>query len=124
MTVQEDITLWQRLAGEAKAGQLFLDDSVAKRCQTAIDSQLAVYQACLEGVDQMSKVTGLGEFECGKELAKLLGLKAIDPAGDGDLSSALKDHIRVLELMADTIQSSIDRLQEQDSTNSQAYNQI
>ncbi|WP_157107928.1 hypothetical protein [Nocardia amikacinitolerans] len=124
MSVQEDITLWQRLATEAKAGSLYLDDSVAKRCQSAISSQIDVYRACLAGLEQLSNVTGLGDFECGKELAKLLGLKAIDPAGDGDLSSALKDHIRVLELMADTIQSSIDRLQEQDSTNSQAYNQI
>ncbi|MGV9924946.1 hypothetical protein [Nocardia rhamnosiphila] len=57
-------------------------------------------------------------------MAKLLGLKAVDSAGDGDLSTALREHIRVLELMGATIQVSLDRVQEQDSSNSQDYNQV
>ncbi|WP_433601512.1 hypothetical protein ACQPXH_07150 [Nocardia sp. CA-135953] len=124
MGMQEDITLWQYLSEEAKAGSLSLDDSVARRCRTAIDNQINVYTECLENVQQMARVTGLGEFACGKELAKLLGLKANDPEGDGDLNTALRDHIRVLGLMGDTIQSSLDRLQEQDTSNAQDFGRI
>ncbi|MBF6097215.1 hypothetical protein IU438_06635 [Nocardia cyriacigeorgica] len=124
MSVQDDITLWRSLADQAKAGQLFLDDAVAKSCRSAIDDQIGVYQECIEGIESMARVTGLGEFECGKELARLLGLKAIDPTGDGDLSTALRDHIEVLKLMGDTIQVTLDRLQEQDSANSQGYNGV
>lgn len=124
MGMQENITLWQYLADEAKAGRLYLDDSVAKRCRTAIDNQIEVYRDSMRDINQMTRVTGLGGFECGKELAELLGLKAIDPEGDGDLDTALRDHIRVLELMGDTIQASLDRLQEQDTSNAQDYSRI
>ncbi|MEV6134718.1 hypothetical protein AB0L63_01320 [Nocardia sp. NPDC051990] len=124
MGMQEDITLWQYLADEAKAGRLHLDDSVAKRCRTAIDNQIEVYRDSMRDIDQMARVTGLGEFQCGKELAKLLGLKASDSEGDGDLDTALRDHIRVLELMGDTIQASLDRIQEQDTTNAQDFGRI
>ncbi|MGY4099558.1 hypothetical protein ACW2Q0_08350 [Nocardia sp. R16R-3T] len=124
MSMQENITLWQYLADEAKAGRLYLDDSVAKRCRTAIDNQIAVYDEARREVERMARVTGLGEFECGKELGRLLGLKAIDPTGDGDLDTSLKDHIRVLGLMGDTIQASLDRLQEQDTSNAQDFGRI
>lgn len=124
MGIQEDITLWQRLSDEAKTGRLYLDDSVAKSCRTAIDDQIEVYEDARQGISQMANVSGLGDFECGKELARLLGLKAVDATGDGDLDSALADHIRVLKLMGDTIQVTLDRLQEQDSTNSQGYNGV
>ncbi|WP_416563923.1 hypothetical protein [Nocardia testacea] len=124
MSLQENISQWEHLAGEAKAGQLYLDGTVARNCRAAIDAQLVVYQDCLYGVEQMARVTGLGEFACGQELARLLGLKADDPGGDGDLATSLRDHIQVLKLMADTIQVSLDRVQEQDSSNSQDYNQV
>ncbi|MCX0270644.1 hypothetical protein NLM24_07985 [Nocardia zapadnayensis] len=124
MSLENNISQWEFLAREAEAGQLVLDGAVAASCRTAIDSQIGVYRDCLYGVERMSRVTGLGEFACGQELAKLLGLKAVDAAGDGDLSTALRDHIRVLELMGSTIQYSLDRLQEQDSSNSQDYNQV
>lgn len=124
MSLQENITQWEYLAGEAEAGRLFLDESVATSCRAVIDSQIGVYEECLQDIRRMANVTGLGEFECGQELARLLGLKAVDPAGDGDLATALRDHIRVLILMGDTIQHSLDRVQEQDSSNAQSYNQV
>ncbi|MBH0778269.1 hypothetical protein [Nocardia bovistercoris] len=124
MSIQDDVTLWQHLSNEAKAGRLSLDDSVANQCRAAIERQLDVYQTCLAATNQAVNVTGLGDFECGKELARLLELKAIDPAGDGDLSTALKDHIRVLELMEETIQVSVNRLQQQDSDNAQDLGQV
>ncbi|TLG14922.1 hypothetical protein FEK35_07180 [Nocardia cyriacigeorgica] len=124
MSLQEEISRWDHLASEARAGRLYLDDAVAKSCRQAIDDQITVYTDCLFGIEQMAHVTGLGDFECGKELARLLGLKAVDQGGDGDLKTALQDHIRVLELMGDTIQVTLDRLQEQDSTNSQGYNGV
>ncbi|MEV2220426.1 hypothetical protein AB0E01_11155 [Nocardia vinacea] len=124
MSMQQDITLWQYLSDEAKAGRLHLDDSIAKRCRAAIDNQITVYDEARRELSRMANVTGLGEFECGKELSKLLRLKAIDPEGDGDLDTALRDHIRVLGLMGDTIQASLDRLQEQDTSNAQDFGRI
>lgn len=124
MSLEENINLWECLEGEANAGRIFLEESVAIGCRDAIDQQIGVYRECLDGIEQMARVSGLGDFECGQELARLLGLKAIDPDGDGDLNTALRDHIRVLELMGATIQHSLDRMREQDSSNSQSYNQV
>ncbi|CCF66138.1 hypothetical protein [Nocardia cyriacigeorgica] len=124
MSLDAEISRWQYLADQAKSGNLYLDDAVARSCRTAIDDQINVYTECLAGIERMANVTGLGDFECGKELGRLLGLKAFDPAGDGDLATALRDHLKVLALMGDTIQVTLDRLQEQDSTNSQGYNGV
>lgn len=124
MTIHDDVTLWQDLSEQAKNGDLSLDPAVAQGCSAAINAQIDVYRECLDDIQEMANVSGLGEFECGQELARLLGLKAVDPEGDGDLSTALRDHIRVLELMGATIQSSLDRTQEQDSSNAQDYNQV
>ncbi|MEV0105880.1 hypothetical protein AB0H42_05995 [Nocardia sp. NPDC050799] len=124
MSIEDSITQWQFLSDQAKAGQLYLEESVAVGCRTAIEAQIGVYQECLQGIGQMARVSGLGEFACGQELARLLGLKAVDSTGDGDLATSLRDHIQVLKLMADTIQVSLDRVQEQDSSNSQDYDQV
>ncbi|WP_280232385.1 hypothetical protein [Nocardia cyriacigeorgica] len=124
MTMNDEISRWQYLSDEAKAGRLSIDDSVAKACHTAIQDQINVYKAARQGIEEMAVVTELGEFACGQELAKLFGLKAVDAEGNGDLDTALRDHIRVLELMGDTIKATLDRLQEQDSTNSQGYNGV
>lgn len=124
MGLEGNISQWEYLYAEADAGRLHLDESVAHSCRTAIDKQISVYEECLSDIEQMGRVSGLGEFECGKELARLLGLKAVDPGGDGDLKTALEDHIRVLMLIGDTIQASLDRTQEQDSSNAQDYNQV
>lgn len=124
MSTQQDITLWRFLAGEAQAGRLFLDDSVATACRSAIDDQIDVYVEALGGIEAMANVTGLGEFACGVELGRLLGLKAVDPSGDGDMATSLRDHIEVLKLMGDTIQHSLDRVREQDFSNAQSYNQV
>ncbi|WP_063036854.1 hypothetical protein [Nocardia grenadensis] len=124
MTTQQDITLWRFLADEAEAGRLSLEDSVATACRTAIDNQIDVYVEVLDGIEAMANVSGLGEFACGTELARLLGLKAVDPGRDGDLATALRDHIEVLNLMGAAIQSSLDRVQEQDSSNSQSYKRV
>ncbi|MEU7765147.1 hypothetical protein AB0B25_08500 [Nocardia sp. NPDC049190] len=64
-----------------------------------------------------ARVGGFGKFDCADELAKMLGAKAI--GGDGDVDSALKEHIEILTLMRDTIQTSVDRISAQDEVNAQ-----
>ncbi|WP_280250362.1 hypothetical protein [Nocardia abscessus] len=117
MALEEDRSRWQFLAGEAKGGRLYLDPSVAKECRDACDQQIHLYQELRNDLLYMSKVAGLGRFDCSDELANMLGAKAI--GGDGDVDSALKEHIEVLTLMRDTIQISVDRIGAQDDSNAQ-----
>ncbi|MFI2283030.1 hypothetical protein [Nocardia beijingensis] len=117
MTLEEDRSRWQFLADEAKGGRLYLDPSVAKECRDACDRQIHLYQDLRNDLLYMRNVTGFGKFECSDELANMLGAKAI--GGDGDVDSALREHIDVLTLMRDTIQISVDRIGAQDDSNAQ-----
>ncbi|MEV6323836.1 hypothetical protein AB0M45_21970 [Nocardia sp. NPDC051787] len=122
MSMDEEIKLWRHLADQAKAGQLYLDPSVAKGCRDACANQIRLYEALLDDLRYMTNVTGFGRFDCADELAKMLGGKAI--GGEGDVDSALREHIEVLALMRDTIQVSIDRIGAQDETNAQNTNTL
>lgn len=117
MALEEEKSRWQFLAGEAQSGRLYLDPSVAKECRDACDRQIRLYQDARNDLIRMTRVTGLGQFECADELARMLGDKAV--GGEGDVDSALKEHIEVLTLMRDTIQISVDRIGAQDDSNAQ-----
>ncbi|MBF6083815.1 hypothetical protein GV791_10680 [Nocardia cyriacigeorgica] len=117
---EQDVTLWRHLAGEAESGSLYLDESVAKDCLAVIDSRIDLFKELRRDLTQIERVTGLGDFACTKELAKMLGLKAV--GGEGDLDSALSTHLEVLVLMRDTISKSVKDLTDQDTSTSQAFN--
>ncbi|MGK8511962.1 hypothetical protein ACRS5S_29390 [Nocardia asiatica] len=116
--MNEDITLWRYLADDAKAGRLYLDDSVSRDCLKACEDRIRVFTECRSMLRTMQRVTGLGDFPCADELAKMLGFRAI--GGEADFDSALAEHITVLELIRDTIKVSVDRLVEQEQVNAQA----
>ncbi|BDT95228.1 hypothetical protein IFM12275_52040 [Nocardia sputorum] len=117
MAMEEEVSRWRYLADEAKAGRLYLDRSVAKECWDACDRQIQLYNSLRTNLKDVETVTGLGKFDCADELANMLGAKAI--GGDGDVDSALKEHIEVLTLIRDTIQISVDRIGAQDDSNAQ-----
>ncbi|MET9025794.1 hypothetical protein ABZW96_09225 [Nocardia sp. NPDC004168] len=117
MALNEDLSRWQYLAGEAKAGRLYLDRSVAQACRDACNRQIDLYNQLRDDLQWVSKVSGLGKFDCSDDLADMLGAKAI--GGEGDVNSALKEHIEVLTLMRDTIQISVDRIGATDDSNAQ-----
>ncbi|WP_433629738.1 hypothetical protein [Nocardia sp. CA-120079] len=113
-----EITRWRHLADEAQAGRLTLDPSVANDCYAACEKQIQIYEDGRDLLKRMSTVTGLGRFECSDQLAKMLGEKAV--GGDGDVDSALAEHIEVVKLIRDTIKVSVQRITEQDQQNAQS----
>ncbi|WP_433520742.1 hypothetical protein ACQPZ2_25425 [Nocardia pseudovaccinii] len=119
MSMQEEKTRWQYLSGEAEAGRLYLDPSVAKSCRDACNRQIDLYSTLRNDLKIMSRVTGLGRFDCSEALAEMLGAKAI--GGDGDVDTALKEHIEVVTLIRDTIQKSVDKLEAQDESYSKLF---
>ncbi|MDE1669125.1 hypothetical protein [Nocardia gipuzkoensis] len=115
--MSEEVSRWRYIADEANAGRLYLDRAVAASCRDACNRQIDLYVALREDLKMMTRVSGLGRFDCADELANMLGAKAI--GGEGDVDSALKEHIEVLTLMRDTIQISVDRIGAQDDSNAQ-----
>ncbi|MEV6339609.1 hypothetical protein AB0M12_33435 [Nocardia vinacea] len=116
--MDEEITRWRHLADEAQAGRLTLDPSVANDCYAACEKQIHLYEDCRALLRHMNRVTGMGRFECADQLAKMLGEKAI--GGDGDVDSALAEHIEVVKLIRDTIKVSVQRISEQEQQNAQS----
>ncbi|WP_216906739.1 hypothetical protein [Nocardia noduli] len=111
MAVEDEVPLWRYLSGEAEEGRLYLDESVAKSCRDACNEQIGIYEDLLKDLQIMSAVSGFGRFDCSDELAKMFGQKAI--SGDGDVHTALIEHIEVLGLIRDTIQISVERYEAQ-----------
>ncbi len=118
MATSNDVTLWQYLASESKAGRLDLDPSVSNDCMKACENQINVYKECRTLLTNVSTVTGFGDFPASDALAKMFSTKAA--GGQGDFDSALSNGIRVLELIRDTIKSSVDRLVEHDQSQAAA----
>jgi hypothetical protein len=77
MSMSEEISRWRYLADEAKAGRLYLDRAVADGCRDACNRQIDLYVTLREDLKMMTRVTGLGKFDCSDELAKMMGNKAI-----------------------------------------------
>ncbi|MGN2635976.1 hypothetical protein ACTD5D_07235 [Nocardia takedensis] len=120
--MNEDVSRWQYLAGEAAAGRLRLDSSVANDCYAAVNQQITLYSDCRDLLKQMQYVSGMGRFECADKLADMFGQKAV--GGEGDVDSALAEHIEVLQLMADTIKVSVKTIEEQDQVTGQALGDV
>ncbi|WP_433723488.1 hypothetical protein ACQP0C_24570 [Nocardia sp. CA-129566] len=114
MSIQEEKSRWQFLSGEAEAGRLYLDPSVAQSCRDACNRQIDLYTTLRDNLKIMSRVTGLGRFDCSDALAGMLGQKAM--GGDGDVDAALKEHIEVVTLIRDTIQKSVEKLEAHDES--------
>ncbi|MEV6340874.1 hypothetical protein AB0M12_39920 [Nocardia vinacea] len=117
--MSEEKSRWQFLSGEADAGRLYLDPSVALGCRDACNRQIDLYGQLRTDLQYLKLVTGLGRFDCSDELAKMLGAKAV--GGDGDVDTALKEHIEVLTLVRDTIQKSVDKLEAHDEAYSKLF---
>ncbi|MFC9892089.1 hypothetical protein ACFVMC_00205 [Nocardia sp. NPDC127579] len=120
--LNEEMTRWSFLAEEAKAGRLLVDKSVAKDCRDACNKQIALYERLLTSLEFMSRVTGLGRFDCADKLAEMLGAKAI--GGEGDFYSAITAHIAAVTLIRDTIEVSVARYDAQDQAAAAAQDNL
>ncbi|MFC9894943.1 hypothetical protein ACFVMC_14750 [Nocardia sp. NPDC127579] len=115
MAINDEKARWSYLAQEARTGRLYLDSAVAAECRDVCNRQIDLYTKLRENLKQIVNVTGLGNFSCADELAKMLGAKAI--GGDGDVDAALKEHLEVITLIRDTIQVSVEMYEAQDAAN-------
>ncbi|WP_278264070.1 hypothetical protein [Nocardia sp. AG03] len=120
MAADDEKSRWQYLNEEAKAGRLYLDPSVAKACRDASNKQIDLFSQLKNSLQDLSKVTGLGRFNCSDQLAKMLGMKAV--GGERDFDTAFKEHIEVLELIRDTIEISVKKYEDQQLARTAATN--
>ncbi|MFG3619058.1 hypothetical protein [Nocardia sp. NPDC047654] len=114
---------WARLAGEARAGELYLDDEMAaQECLKACVNRINDLRGMLQLVDQAKNVTGFGDFDMAEQLRKKFFSQAT--SGENSVDAVILEHIEAVENMRDVMAISIARIRGQDYTNATAITEI
>ncbi|WP_072806441.1 hypothetical protein [Rhodococcoides yunnanense] len=111
----EPLTYWQSLSLAVDHGDLYLDATVAQACSTACDEYLVKLRAHQSAAKMLGRVTGLGEFDSGKDLRRIFSEKAV--GGENNLVDVLQSHIDVVEKMKIVFQKLIVDTEGQDREN-------
>nr|WP_294638991.1 hypothetical protein [uncultured Rhodococcus sp.] len=90
-------TYWQALAVAADQGQLYLNDEAAQACYSACDGYILKLKEHQETARRLVNTSGWGDFDSGKELARIFSEKAA--GGEDNMVDVLQSHIDVVEEM-------------------------
>ena len=88
-------TYWQALAVAADQGQLYLNDQAAQACYSACDGYILKLKEHQETARRLVNTSGWGDFDSGKELARIFSEKAA--GGEDNMVDVLQSHIDVVE---------------------------
>ena len=91
------VSYWRSLAIAADSGHLFLNSEAAAVCSLACDDYIARLKLHQTRARELVDVTGWGDFDSGKELARIFSEKAV--GGDDNMVDVLQSHIDVVEEM-------------------------
>ena len=91
------VSYWRSLAIAADSGHLFLNSEAAAACSLACDDYIARLKLHQTRARELVDVTGWGDFDSGKELARIFSEKAA--GGEDNMVDVLQSHIDVVEEM-------------------------
>ena len=101
--------VWQRLANEAAAGQLRLEDGVAKEVSTACQELIDGLRILKLDAFGLQTVEGFGEIESGAQLAEKFSRKAV--GGRDALFDRLEEHIAIVSMIQQTVTTAAAKIQ-------------
>lgn len=120
--VSDGVQEWQKLLGQANAGELSLSPEVGKN----LDAQC---QAYLDGLDdvrdlrlQVDHVTGFGTMPSGPILEQKFSQKAV--GGNTSVEGSLQSHLEEVQLMRQVFAKAIANYQAVDESNRQKLTDI
>ncbi|MEV0343063.1 hypothetical protein AB0H49_28980 [Nocardia sp. NPDC050713] len=120
---EETQSPWRRLAEQARAGELYLDDEVAaSQVIGACKQRLDDLEALRRLAGQCENVSGFGDFDMADVLAGKFRKQAIGT--DSSIDAIIAKDVEVVRDMRDIMAISIARLRGQDYTNSAAITAI
>lgn len=112
-----DLQSWTHLASEAKSGRLVLDPEIAKECADACEVLISGIDDLRGSIQRLGSVVGLGDYECGKQLAAAL----VDIAfGKDGFDQRLSEHIEVVKLIHDTVGAQVAKMLSKDDETAQS----
>ncbi|MGV9544609.1 hypothetical protein ACWDSF_25090 [Nocardia beijingensis] len=113
---EDNASIWSRLAGQAKAGELYLDDqNAALLCAQACDSRIAELQSLRSLAGNAQNVSGFGDFKMADDLVKKFLKQA---SGDpNSIDQIILEHIETVKNMREVMAISFKRITGQDIEN-------
>ncbi|MGQ4616493.1 hypothetical protein [Nocardia sp. R7R-8] len=92
---------FQSLVGEATAGRLLIEDGVAERCAKLCDDYVTELRDLSPQAIYLVKVDSFGILQSAKTLAKKFYDLAVGGVGSGSYQDSVRQHIEVVQQMAD-----------------------
>ncbi|BDT97975.1 hypothetical protein IFM12276_10040 [Nocardia sputorum] len=113
---EENASVWGRLASQAKAGELYLDDqNAALLCAQACDTRIAALESLRRLAGNAQNVSGFGDFKMADDLVKKFLKQAV---GDSNsIDQIILEHIETVKNMREVMAISFKRITGQDIEN-------
>ncbi|MEU5758240.1 hypothetical protein [Nocardia sp. NPDC047648] len=113
---EDNAATWKNLAGQARAGELYLDDeNAAYLCAKACDDRLAELNRILFATQNAQNVSGFGDFTMAAALSKKFLKQA---TGDSNsIDQVIREHIETVQNMREVMAISFKRITGQDIEN-------
>jgi hypothetical protein len=113
---ESNAELWSRLAGQARSGELYLDDEkAAYNCAKACDQRLLDLQQLARASFDAQNVSGFGDFDMAQKLVgKFLKQATGDP---NSIDQIILEHIETVKNMREVMAISFKRITGQDIEN-------
>lgn len=114
--VDDNVAQWRRLADQARAGELYLnDEQVALQCFAACDQRLTEINELRTYVRNAENVSGFGDFNMA---SKLVGKFLKQATGDpNSIDQVIREHIETVKNMREVMAISFKRITGQDIEN-------
>lgn len=122
MATDDDLTYWQNMSVEAKAGRLSLDPVLAKIYSEACDKLIDGLVDVRQKMQLAAQVDGIGGFNCSAELRD--GLRKLAVGGEGSMSHSLDRYMAVADLINQSVSESIAKTVDNDQGNAQGLGAI
>ncbi|WP_067810651.1 hypothetical protein [Nocardia beijingensis] len=117
---EDDAALWSRLAGQARSGELYLDDeNAAYACAKACDQRISELQEFIRLARATQNVSGFGDFNMAEGLTKKFLKQAIGEPHSID--RVIQEHIETVKNMREVMAISFKRITGQDIENATQF---
>ncbi|MGW0251383.1 hypothetical protein ACWDYH_32625 [Nocardia goodfellowii] len=100
-TPEDQVKEFQRLAGEAQAGNLFIDLATAQACANLCKDYMSQLRVLAQNAENLVRVESFSDLTSSKALGQKFYDLATGGAGTGSYVASITEHIKILEAMQD-----------------------
>ncbi|WP_327109791.1 hypothetical protein OHB12_18155 [Nocardia sp. NBC_01730] len=113
---EDNASVWSRLANQARAGELYLDDeNAAYLCATACDKRIADLELVRSLAGNTQNVSGFGDFKMADDLKKKFLKQATGE--DNSIDRVILEHIETVKNMREVMAISFKHITGRDIVN-------